>query len=63
MDNAGPHNLGRAQECIEASRVECLLHPAYILDLAPNDFFLFGYIKENYLIAIVRARGPPERYH
>jgi hypothetical protein len=45
MDNARPHNSGRAQSCIEASRAESLLHPAYSPDLVPSGFFLFGYIK------------------
>jgi hypothetical protein len=44
MDNLRPHNSGRAQRCIEASRAEQLPHPAYGPDLAPNDFFLFGYL-------------------
>jgi hypothetical protein len=47
MGNACPHNSGRAQRCIEASRAECLPHPAYNQGLAANDFFLFGYLKGN----------------
>jgi hypothetical protein len=46
MDNARPHNSGRAQECIRASKAERLPHPAYSPDLAPSDFVLFGYLKE-----------------
>jgi hypothetical protein len=45
MDNARPNNSGRAQRHIKASRAERLLHSAYSSDLAPADFFLFGYIK------------------
>jgi hypothetical protein len=45
MDNAHPHNSGRDQRCIEASRDEHLPHPVYRPDPAPSDFFLFGYIK------------------
>jgi hypothetical protein len=45
MGNARPHNSGRAQRCIEASRAERLPHPAYSPDSAPSDFFLFAYIK------------------
>jgi hypothetical protein len=46
MDNARPHNSGRAQECIRTSKAERLSHPAYSPDLAPSNFFLFGYLKE-----------------
>jgi hypothetical protein len=44
MDNADPHNSGRAQSCGKASRAEHLPHSAYGPDLAPSDFILFGYI-------------------
>jgi transposase len=46
MDNATPHNSKQSQECIQASRAQRLPHPAYSPDLAPSDFFLFGYLKE-----------------
>jgi histone-lysine N-methyltransferase SETMAR len=42
-DNAG------AQKCptfCEENRLQFVLHPPYSLDLAPSDFFLFGYVKE-----------------
>jgi hypothetical protein len=45
MNNAHPHNSGRGQRCIEASRAERLPHPAYSPGLAPSNFFLFGYMK------------------
>jgi hypothetical protein len=45
MVYACPHNSGRAHGGIEASRAKHLLRPAYSPDLAPNDFFLFGYIE------------------
>jgi hypothetical protein len=45
MDNARPHNSGRAQMCIQASGAERLPHPAYSSDLTPTDFVLFGFIK------------------
>jgi hypothetical protein len=44
MDKARPHNSGRAQRCIEASRAKRLPHLAYSPDLTPTDFF-FGHIK------------------
>jgi hypothetical protein len=45
VDNAGLHNLGRVQRCIQASRAERRPDPDYSADLAPGDFFLFGSIK------------------
>jgi hypothetical protein len=45
INNGSPHNPGPAQKCVEASRVERLSHPIYSPDLAPNEFFLFEYIK------------------
>jgi hypothetical protein len=45
MDSARPHNSERAQRYIEASRAECLPHTDCSPDLAPSDFFLFGYIR------------------
>jgi histone-lysine N-methyltransferase SETMAR len=46
MDNAPAHNSRRSQERIEATKAKRLPHPAYSPDLAPSDFFLFGYLKE-----------------
>jgi hypothetical protein len=45
MDSAHLDNSRRAQRGIKASRAEHLPHRAYSSDLAPSDFFLFGYIK------------------
>jgi hypothetical protein len=45
MNHARPHDSGGTQRRIETSRSEPLPHPACSLDLAPSDFFLFGYIK------------------
>jgi hypothetical protein len=45
-DNARPHNSKQSQESIQASKAKCLPHPVDIQDLAPSDFFLFGYLKE-----------------
>jgi hypothetical protein len=47
FDNASPHNSKQSQECIQASKAKRLPHPVYRPDLAPSDFFLFGYLKEN----------------
>jgi hypothetical protein len=46
LDNAHPHNSRRSQECIAAFKGQRLPHPSDSPDLAPGDFFLFGYLKE-----------------
>jgi hypothetical protein len=38
MDNTRPQNSRQAQKCVEASRAECLPHPADSLASAPSDF-------------------------
>jgi hypothetical protein len=45
-DNARPHNSKQSQECTQASKVKRLPNPVYGSDLAPSDFFFFGYLKE-----------------
>jgi hypothetical protein len=45
-DNARPDNSKQSRECIQASKAKCLPHPVDRPDLAPSDFFLFGYLKE-----------------
>jgi histone-lysine N-methyltransferase SETMAR len=45
MDNTRHRNYRRAQACIEGSKADHLPHPDYSPDLAPSDFFLFGYTK------------------
>jgi hypothetical protein len=47
LDNARPDNSKQSQEYIQASKAKHLPHPVYSTDLAPSDFFLFGYLKEN----------------
>jgi hypothetical protein len=46
LDNARPHNSKQSQECIQASHAKCSSHPVNSPDLASNDFFLFGHLKE-----------------
>jgi hypothetical protein len=46
LDNARPHNSESSRNCIQSARAERLPHPLYKPGLAPSDFFLFGYIKE-----------------
>jgi hypothetical protein len=31
---------------LEATKAKRLSHPAYSPDIAPSDFFIFGYLKE-----------------
>jgi hypothetical protein len=46
LDRARPHSSKQSQERIQASKAKRLPHPVYRPDLAPSDFFLFGYLKE-----------------
>jgi len=43
MDNARPHLVDSA---LEDKGIRRLIHPPYSPDLAPCDFFLFGYLKK-----------------
>jgi hypothetical protein len=43
--NARPHHSSLSHERIRAAKAEWLPHPAYSTDIAPSDFFLFGFIK------------------
>ena len=45
MDNAKPHNSIIAQQKMKELHIERLPHPPYSPDISPNDFFLYGYIK------------------
>ena len=44
-DNARPHMSIRTRNVLGDAKMEILPHPPYSPDLAPSDFFLFGYIK------------------
>jgi hypothetical protein len=44
-DNAGPHVAKRVTECMDHSSLKRAPHPLYSPDLAPSDFYLFGYVK------------------
>lgn len=44
-DNARPHIANLTQENLTSRGVRILPHPPYSPDLAPSDFFLFGYLK------------------
>jgi len=44
-DNARPHTARISQEFLQSSGLRGAPHPPYSPDLAPSDFFLFGYVK------------------
>jgi histone-lysine N-methyltransferase SETMAR len=46
QDNAPAHTAIRTTEFLSEKSVRLLHHPPYSPDLAPADFFLFGYVKE-----------------
>jgi hypothetical protein len=45
LDNARPHNSRESSQCLKDFHPTRMPHPAYSPDLAPSDFFLFGYLK------------------
>jgi len=45
-DNALAHTALSVREFLATKQITLLEHPAYSLDLAPSDFFLFPKIKE-----------------
>jgi transposase len=51
-DNAGAHTAQKCRTFCEEDGLRLALHPPYSPDLAPSDFFLFGYVKER-LIGMV----------
>ena len=46
MDNAKPHLSIKSREKISSLGLSLLKHPPYSPDLAPSDFWLFGFLKE-----------------
>jgi len=44
-DNARPHTSSITRSKLQDLRVRVLSHPSYSPDIAPSDFFLFGYVK------------------
>jgi transposase len=46
LDNAKAHTAQKCQTFCEENGLRPALHPPYSPDLAPSDFFLFGYVKE-----------------
>jgi histone-lysine N-methyltransferase SETMAR len=45
-DNARPHTARMALQFMEQNLTQRAPHPAYSPDLAPSDFYLFGYVKQ-----------------
>ncbi len=46
FDNAKPHTAKIVQEYMRQNNMKRAPHPPYSPDIAPSDFYLFGYIKE-----------------
>jgi histone-lysine N-methyltransferase SETMAR len=46
-DNARPRNAKVSTEFIALNRMKQAHYPPYSPDLAPSDFFLFGYVKKS----------------
>jgi hypothetical protein len=44
-DNPCPHTAKLSTQYLNANRMESVLHPPSSPDLAPPDFYLFGYVK------------------
>ena len=45
FDNARPHTSRKVQEYMDSHNMKKAVQPPYSPDIAPSDFFLFGYIK------------------
>lgn len=45
VDNARPHNSKKVDAFLRKNNIQRMPHPPYSSDLAPSDFFLFGYVK------------------
>ena len=46
VDNARPHTAKKSTQTMEYLGLKKVPHPPYSPDIAPSDFFLFGYVKE-----------------
>jgi histone-lysine N-methyltransferase SETMAR len=44
-DNARPHSAKSSTQYFNENRTKSAPHPPYSPDLAPSDFYLFGYVK------------------
>jgi histone-lysine N-methyltransferase SETMAR len=48
MDNAKPHRSKKSIDKADEMGFVLVPHPPYSPDIAPSDFFLFGYLKEGF---------------
>ena len=55
MDNAPCHNSRATKEYLEENKVVRIDHPLYSPDLAPSDFYIFGYIKNAFANAVFNS--------
>jgi hypothetical protein len=46
LNNARPHNSHQSNDCLPSTKAQWMPQPAYGPDLAPSDFFLFGFLKQ-----------------
>jgi histone-lysine N-methyltransferase SETMAR len=54
-DNARPHTAKMTAQFMEQNLMQRTPNPAYSPDLAPSDFYLFGYVKQ--LLSICQFAG------
>ena len=46
FDNSKVHTSGKVQEYMNSHNMKRAVEPPYLPDIAPSEFFLFGYLKE-----------------
>jgi hypothetical protein len=46
LDNARPDNSKRSTECLRTTKIKGIPQLSSSSDIAPSDFFLFGYLQE-----------------
>jgi hypothetical protein len=56
LDNAPAHNSKLSREALKSSGATRALHPAYNPEITPNDFYLFGSLKEELQAVAVTDR-------
>jgi hypothetical protein len=54
-DNARDHTAQKCRTFCEANGLRLAPHPPYSPDLAPSDFFLFGYVKKRLKVMAFRS--------
>jgi histone-lysine N-methyltransferase SETMAR len=58
FDNCKVHRSKKSTQCIDDNGFKKVPHPAYSPDLAPSDFFLFGYTK--HMLSMKKYEGARE---